>query len=170
MPTRPMPAPQPASQPARASRGRGAHAARGALIFGALAVLPFVWGAATQLLPGLADFGLRFLGPRFLGPYVGLGYGAVLLATLSGVLLGFALRAEAGARLAVIAMIPAAWAFLFTGGGPVSASIWLGAGYLAALALDFSFWRNGVTPVWWLPLRVGQTAVILTCLLVTAFF
>lgn len=145
------------------------HNARPALLAFGLSVLPFLWSAGTELSPAWAEAGLRFLGPRFLGPYLALGYGAILLAMMSGALLGFALRHERGGRAAPLAVIPAAWAFLFVGGGPVGAAIWLAAGWLAALALDWMFWRNGLSPVWWWPLRLAQTVVVVLCLAVTAF-
>ena len=145
------------------------HRARPAVILAAIAVLPFVWSVATQIAPGLADFGLRFMGPRFLGPYLALGYGGMMLAALSGVLFGLVLRVERPGWLPLALIIPALWAFLFTGGGPVPAALWLGAGYLVALALDWLVWQRGLAPVWWFPLRAAQTAVILPCLIVTAF-
>lgn len=145
------------------------HPARSAAAIATLAVVPFLWSVATQILPDLADFGLRFMGPRFLGPYLALGYGMVVLAALSGVLIGMGLRGQEGGRLALLAMIPAIWAFLFTGGGPVPAGLWLAAGFGIALAIDWLFWARGMAPVWWFPIRLAQTAVIVVCLIVTAF-
>lgn len=145
------------------------HTARTTLAFSAIAVLPLVWSVATEVSPSLADAALRLVGPRFLGPYLALGYGAALLALLSGVLIGFALRGSSAARMVPLAALPGLWAFLFTGGGPVGAAIWLGAGYLLALAIDWMFWRGGLAPVWWLPVRLAQTVVIVLCLAITAF-
>ncbi|MHA6346222.1 DUF3429 domain-containing protein [Roseivivax sp. CAU 1761] len=128
--------------------------------------LPFAWGAATLLLPGLADWGARTLGPRFVGPYVQLYYGAIILAFMSGVLWGFASRAE-GARAATgyaLSVLPALWAFFMTGGGPYSAALNLITGYFGLLALDAAFWRWGLAPAWWLRLRVSLTFFVAACL------
>ena len=53
------------------------------------------------------------------------------------------------------------------GGGPVSAAIYLMAGFVLLLGLDFMFWQQGLAPRWWMRLRIGLTAVVLACLLPT---
>jgi hypothetical protein len=144
---------------------------RSALILGLAGLIPFLWGAATQLNTGLADWGLRAFGPRFVAPYVGLAYGTVILSFMSGVLWGFATRAT-GATAATgyaLSVIPALWAFFMVGGGPVSAAINLMAGFAGLLALDWTFWRQGLAPEWWMRLRVLLTAVVLACLALVAF-
>ncbi len=139
---------------------------RSALILGLAGLIPFVWGALTQLYPALADWGTRSLGPRFVGPYVSLSYGIVILAFMSGVLWGFATRASASvAALGYgLSVLPALWAFLFVGGGPESAAKWLTAGFAGLLVLDFLFWRQGLAPEWWMQLRLILTAGALVCL------
>ena len=141
---------------------------RAALVLGLAGLLPFLWGAATLLSDGLAEAGLRILGPRFVGPFVQLQYGTIILAFMSGVLWGFATRATGAAATAgsALSVIPALWAFFFVGGGPVSAGIYLIAGFLGLLALDWSFWRQGLAPPWWMALRIGLTAVVVACLAV----
>ena len=141
---------------------------RAALILGLAGLIPFVWGALSQLSPALAETGLGMLGPRFIGPYVSLAYGTVILAFMSGVLWGFATRAE-GSEAALgygLSVIPALWAFFFVGGGPVSAAIWLAAGFVLLLMLDAMFWTRGLAPPWWMRLRLLLTAVVLACLAV----
>jgi hypothetical protein len=139
---------------------------RAALLLGLAGLLPFVWGALTMFSGGLNDWGTAALGPRFVGPFVSLSYGTVILAFMSGVLWGFAARAEgteaAGGYL--LSVIPALWAFFFVGGGPTSAAIYLSAGFVGLLALDWAFWRQGLAPPWWMWLRVGLTAIVLLCL------
>ena len=145
---------------------------RSALILGMAGLIPFVWGTATQFSPGLAESGLRWFGPRFIGPYVGLAYGTVSLAFMSGALWGFVASRATGQAAAVgyaLSTLPALWAFLFVGGGPVSAAIWLAAGFMLLLMLDFLFWERGLAPLWWMRLRIGLTAVVIACLMVTAF-
>lgn len=139
---------------------------RSALILGLSGLIPFVWGAATLLSDDLAQFGLNTFGPRFIGPYVQLSYGTIILAFMSGVLWGFATRAEGAVAASgyVLSVIPALWAFFFVGGGPTSAAIYLMAGFLGLLGLDWMFWRQGLAPPWWMQLRVALTLVVVACL------
>jgi hypothetical protein len=144
---------------------------RSAMMLGLAGLIPFVWGAVTVLQPGLADWTIRTIGPRFSGPYVMLFYGAIILAFMSGVLWGFATKLE-GTQAATgyaLAVIPALWAFFTTGGGPTSAGISLMAGFIGLLGLDWLFWRFGVAPEWWMQLRVLLTAIVLACLAVGVF-
>lgn len=142
-----------------------------ALILGLAGLIPFIWGAATELSPALFEFGLRNFGPRFVGPYVGLAYGTIILSFMSGVLWGFATKAEGrvAAMGYAISVIPALWAFFLVGAGPVSSAIWLGLGFLLLIGLDVMFWQRGLAPPWWMRLRILLTAVVLACLGVTAF-
>jgi Protein of unknown function (DUF3429) len=140
---------------------------RSALILSMAGLIPFAWSAATMVSDPLATWGAQRLGPRFVGPYVGLAYGTVILSFMSGVLWGLATRttgrqAAAGYALSVI---PALWAFLFVGGGPVSAAIWLAAGFVLVLMIDAMFAGQGLAPDWWLRLRVPLTAAVVACLL-----
>ena len=139
---------------------------RSALLLGLAGLLPFLWGAATVLVPGLAEWGMRAIGPRFAGPFVLLSYGTVILAFMSGVLWGFATKAEGKVATSgyALSVLPALWAFFFVGGGPVSAAIYLIFGFVGLLGLDWLFWRQGLAPAWWMRLRVGLTAVVVFCL------
>ncbi len=139
---------------------------RAALILGLAGLVPFVWGALTVVSPALGDWGAGMLGARFVGPYVSLSYGSVILAFMSGTLWGFATKAT-GTEAAygyALSVIPALWAFFFVGGGPISAAIYLSAGFAGLLALDWAFWRQGLAPEWWMHLRIGLTAIVLLCL------
>ncbi|MEL6643096.1 MAG: DUF3429 domain-containing protein [Pseudomonadota bacterium] len=142
-----------------------------ALVLGLAGLIPFVWGALTVLSPALTEFGMQSFGPRFVGPFVQLNYGQIILAFMSGVLWGFATRAEGGVAATgyALSVLPALWAFFFVGGGPTSAAINLGAGFIALLGLDYMFWRQGLAPAWWMQLRIGLTAVVVACLGVTAW-
>ena len=140
---------------------------RSALLLGLAGVLPFLWGALTTLMPA---FGLEMsgiIGSRFIGPYVQLYYGAIILSFMSGVLWGFATKAEGQAATAgyTLSVLPALWAFFMTGGGPVTASINLIAGFIGLLLLDWQFWRMKLAPPWWMNLRVLLTALVILCLL-----
>ena len=139
---------------------------RAPLLLGLAGLVPFAWGALTLQSDELATRGAALLGPRFIGPYVQLAYGTVILAFMSGVLWGFATRtagAEAAAGYA-LSVLPALWAFFFVGGGPVSAATYLIGGFLLLLALDWMFWRQGLAPRWWMALRLLLTAGVLVCL------
>ncbi len=141
------------------------------LILGLSGLIPFLWGALTYVNTDLQTWGAANLGPRFVGPYVQLFYGSVILSFMSGVLWGFATRTD-GARAATcyaLSVLPALWAFFMTGGGPVSAGMNLIFGFVGLLALDFAFSRWGLTPAWWMPLRVLLTSVVVSCLAVGVF-
>lgn len=144
---------------------------RAPLLLGLAGLLPFLWGAATVLNPALADWSIDQFGSRFTGPYVQLFYGAIILSFMSGVLWGFATKAE-GAQAATgyaLSVLPALWAFFMTGNGPTSASLNLMIGFLGLLLLDGAFWRWGLAPGWWMSLRLLLTAIVVVCLSVTAF-
>lgn len=137
------------------------------MLLGLAGLIPFVWGALTVLVPQLADWGTQVLGPRFVGPYVQLAYGSVILSFMSGVLWGFATKVT-GQQAAVcyaLSVVPALWAFFMTGGGPDSAAINLTFGFAGLLILDGAFSRWGLTPDWWMRLRILLTAVVCICLL-----
>ena len=136
------------------------------LMLGLAGLIPFVWGALTLLNDGLAAWGAQAFGPRFVGPYIQLFYGSVILSFMSGVLWGFATRTS-GARAAtgyVLSVIPALWAFFMTGGGPVSAGTNLIFGFAGLLLLDYAFSTWGLTPGWWMRLRMLLTAIVVLCL------
>ena len=65
--------------------------------------------------------------------------------------------------------IPALWAFLMTGDGPVSAGINLMVGFVALLALDWHFWRGGLAPDWWMSLRILLTGIVLISFIPVVF-
>ena len=144
---------------------------RAALGLGLAGLIPFLWGALTVLRPDLAAWGTGALGPRFVGPYVQLFYGAVILSFMSGVLWGFATRATGRVAAAgyALSVIPALWAFFMTGGGPVAAAMNLMAGFAELLLLDWFFWRAGLAPAWWMRLRVLLTSIVLISLLPVVF-
>lgn len=140
---------------------------KSALILGLAGLLPFVWGVVTIYSPVAADWTVGTIGPRFIGPYVGLAYGTVILSFMSGVLWGFATKGTGGQAATgyVLSVLPALWAFFMIGGGPVSAGMNLIFGFIGLLALDFAFWRWGLAPHWWMTLRVLLTGVVIMCLL-----
>ena len=140
---------------------------RAALLLGLGGLIPFVWGAVTLLVPAAGAAGADLLGPRFVGPYIQLAYGTVILSFMSGALWGFATRAEGAVAASgyALSVLPALWAFFFVGGGPVSAAIYLAAGFVGILGLDWMFQSQGLAPRWWLSLRLILTAVVVICVL-----
>jgi ATP/ADP translocase len=139
---------------------------RSALLLGLAGVLPFAWGVLTILLPDLQLWTAQNISPRMTGPYVQLAYGTVILAFMSGVLWGFATKTTGAQATSGYALstLPALWAFFMIGGGPTSAGIYLIAGFLGLLALDFMFWRWGLAPPWWMHLRTLLTALVVSAL------
>jgi hypothetical protein len=140
---------------------------RSALILGLAGLIPFLWGALTVTVPSIALWGQSNLGGRFIGPYVQLFFGAIILSFMSGVLWGFATKATGQMATAsyVLSVIPALWAFFMTGGGPTTAAVNLIVGFLGLLLLDWHFWRLGLAPPWWMHLRGLLTAIVILSLL-----
>lgn len=139
---------------------------RPALILGLAGLIPFLWSAATHLSPALSGWAVQWLSPMFLGAYVGLSYGTVILSFMSGVLWGFATRAE-GAEAAVayaLSVIPALWVFFMVNDASANSVIFLAAGFVGLLLLDAMHAAWGLAPRWWLRLRVMLTVVVLACL------
>jgi len=144
---------------------------RAPLLLTLAGILPFVWSVLTTFIEPTAEWTVATIGPRFIGPYVSLAYGTVILSFMSGVLWGFATKAD-GAQAATgyaLSVLPALWAFFMIGGGPASASLNLMFGFLGVLLLDCAFFRWGLTPTWWLHLRVPVTIIVVACLSVGAF-
>ncbi|WP_422049129.1 DUF3429 domain-containing protein [Shimia sp.] len=142
------------------------------LALGLAGLIPFVWGALSYLNPDLALWGTRAMGPRFVGPYIQLYYGAIILSFMSGVLWGFATKAEGGRAATgyALSVVPALWAFFMTGGGPVSAGTKLLFGFAGLLFLDYAFFKWGLTPPWWMRLRLILTAVVVSCLAISVVY
>jgi Protein of unknown function (DUF3429) len=139
---------------------------RPALLLGLAGLIPFLWSAATHLSPALSSAAGQWLPPMFLGAYVGLTYGTVILSFMSGILWGFATKAEGGeATLAyTLSVIPALWVFVMVSDASDTSAIFLAAGFVGLLLLDAMFAAWGLAPRWWLRLRVMLTVVVLACL------
>ena len=137
-----------------------------ALLLGLAGLIPFLWSAATHLSPALATAAGQWLSPMFLGAYVGLTYGTVILSFMSGVLWGFATKAEGSmaAFAYALSVVPALWAFFMVSDASESSRIFLAAGFVGLLLLDAMFQAWGLAPRWWLRLRVMLTIVVLACL------
>ena len=139
---------------------------RPALLLGLAGLMPFLWSAATHLSPALSAWAGQVLSPMFLGSYVGLTWGTVILSFMSGVLWGFATKTE-GKQAAIaytLSVIPALWGFVMVADASDTSAIFLAAGFVGLLLLDATFQAWGLAPRWWLRLRVMLTVVTLACL------
>ncbi len=141
---------------------------RSALILGLAGLIPFVWSAATHLSPALAGWAGTVLPPMFIGAYVGLSYGTIILSFMSGVLWGFATRAKGSAAAVgyALSVLPALWAFVMVTDSSVNSMIYLAAGFAGLLLLDASFAAQGLAPAWWMRLRLILSLIVLGCLAV----
>lgn len=136
---------------------------RAALLLGLAGVIPFAWGALTDVVDPLGDWSWQTLGPRVTGRTLLLLYGTIILSFMSGAAWGFATRAEGrhAAVLYVLSTLPALWA-LFLG----FSAVLLALGFVALLLLDRHAQRAGLAPPWWLRLRLLLTVLVVPCLLV----
>jgi len=138
---------------------------RAAFTLGLAGLLPFLWGVATLLSPALAQATIAAIGPRFVGPYVLIAYGTVILSFMAGVLWGFAARGAPGAWAGyALAVAPALWAFFAVGGGAPRALSALITGFVVLLVIDQQFSLWGLTPAWWMRLRLLLTTGVVLCL------
>jgi len=138
----------------------------GALILGLSGVLPFAWGAVTLLSEEAFNFGIENFGARFVGPLIQLSYGVIILCFMSGVLWGFATKMDEknGSLGYILSVLPALWAFLSMGRGPISDTISLIVGFLAVLLIDRHFYLLKLTPFWWMNLRIPLTFLVISLL------
>ncbi len=144
-----------------------------ALALGLVGLIPFIWSALTGMIPELGLWTAQTIGPRFSGPYVGLSYGTVILSFMSGVLWGFSTRADAPSVAAsgyALSVIPALWAFIMVGGGPISAGMNLIFGFIGLLGLDWLFWHHRLAPPWWMHLRAPLSIIVVLSLGANVFF
>lgn len=148
---------------------------RAPLTLGLAGLIPFLVGAYLSVFVQ-SDASDADAYPLFApgdGQIILTAYGVVILCFMSGVLWGFATRAEE--RRAVVfyvwAVVPALWVFftatahVFDAPGLGSIGANLIAGFLGLLALDWHFWKNELTPVWWMQLRGLLTAIVTLCLI-----
>jgi len=138
----------------------------GALILGLSGMLPFAWGAVTLLSEEAFNFGIENFGARFVGPLIQLSYGVIILCFMSGVLWGFATKMDEknGTLGYILSVLPALWAFLSMGRGPISDTISLIVGFLAVLLIDRHFYLLKLTPLWWMNLRIPLTFLVISLL------
>jgi len=139
-----------------------------ALALGLAGLLPFLWGAAGILAPGLTDWASGFLPGRFQGAAVMQIYGLVILSFMAGVIWGFATRATGlvAGYFYALSVLPPIWAFFAATGATGPALIALLVGFVALLPIDWTAARAGLAPDWWMRLRLLLTTVVAACLIV----
>ena len=128
----------------------------------ALLVCCLSLGRVTSIAPALVSW-VPILGPRLGGPFVQLQYGIVILA-LCPVCSGALPPEQVIGNVLHTRVLPALWAFFATGAGATSTALSLIVGFLGLLALDYQFSRWGLTPIWWMSLRILLTALVVISL------
>jgi hypothetical protein len=145
---------------------------RAAAIWGALGLVPFLYGVALILSPPdtLPTFG--FFGSSAAGGVLILErFGAAILAFMGGCLWGFS---SSGRRPTLVTLggsaLPALIAFLAIQPNPALSCLWLAFGYVVLQGLDVLYRRAGIVPGYWLSLRLPLTAGVIASLLVGALY
>ena len=133
-----------------------------AYIFGFAGTLPFLWGAITQFvqLP---------LSANLLAVQLQVSYGIVIFAYMSGTHWNFAARYEQGESPAayIFAVMPALLLFAVMAFVPKHLHLALMIGFPMLLSVDRYFARAGVTPAWWMNLRLWLSSIVTLSLLIT---
>jgi hypothetical protein len=139
------------------------------LILGLSGLIPFIWGALSHASPDVMTWGASWVGAGLLGAAVQTTYGAVILSFMSGVLWGFATKAQGVTATAcyVMSVLPALWVFYVMSSGVDPKISYLMAGFAGLFILDAIFYQLGLTPRWWLHLRGLLTTIVLLCLSVS---
>lgn len=144
---------------------------RAPLILGLAGLLPFIAAAFVSTFPGTASDAQT---ARLLTAVDGLAalslYGTIILSFMSGVLWGFATKVEGSKATIgyVLSVLPALWAFFLRGSSVTDTLFYLSIGFLGLLILDCYFFRKGLTPPWWMRLRIMLTVIVVVCLSIGA--
>ncbi|MEH6645206.1 DUF3429 domain-containing protein [Sulfitobacter sp.] len=139
---------------------------RAPLVLGLAGLLPFIAAAFASTLAHSNPLLTKVDSLEAL-----LLYGTIILSFMSGVLWGFATKAE-GTKATVgyiLSVLPALWAFFMRGGAVADTLFYLAIGFIGLLVLDYFFYRNGLTPRWWMRLRIVLTVIVVTCLSIGAY-
>jgi hypothetical protein len=145
---------------------------RAALLLGYLGLVPFVYGVVMifSVPESLPTFGFFESSPQG-GVHILERFGAAILAFMGGCLWGFSSSGRQPTTLLLAgSAVPAFLAFIAIQPNPAYSCIWLAFGYVVLQALDVLYQRAGVTPAYWLSLRLPLTAGVMACLLVGALY
>ena len=148
---------------------------RAPLVLGLLGLLPFIAGAIISAGSFYANMGNPSEDgyPLIIasdGTKMMVLYGTIILSFMSGVLWGFATKTTGPAATVgyILSVLPALWAFFMRGGNDSETVFYLLLGFLGLLLLDLYFYRAGLTPPWWMRLRVLLTSIVVICLTIGA--
>ena len=147
-----------------------------AKILGGLGLLPFIWGAISTVfsyeLEPISRVLLKTGFVSFWGPMLVLNYGLIILSFMGGALWGFAAKSEQDQsyRFYIYSVVPALWALFFVVPSPwINTLDALLIGFIGLFYIDVTFFKNALTPKWWLRLRLPLTIVVALCILITRF-
>jgi hypothetical protein len=146
---------------------------RAPLVLGLAGLIPFLGGALIAIgmmnegMPPPAEAGYLLVPPQD-GLALLVLYGTIILSFMSGVLWGFAAKSQGLTATTgyILSVIPALWAFLMRGSTDTETVLYLLIGFLGLLVLDYYFYRLGLTPPWWMRLRLLLTSIVVMCLTV----
>jgi Protein of unknown function (DUF3429) len=135
---------------------------------GIAVVVPFA-ALALQIATGW-PMGARAIGPALYALTI---FGAVILSFMGGAHWGVAVadtHVSTGWRRYGVAVLPAlaAWGGVWI--GQKNGLLLLTAAFAALLAYDLWTIRQGETPAWYGPLRIGLTVIVCASLLIAALF
>jgi hypothetical protein len=139
---------------------------RVALILGLAGVLPFALPGLALVLGLASPFGTSWHAVQIL-------YGLTILAFMSGCLWGFAAKGEDSTGYA-LSTLPALYGFfvlvLVTPISITATTVLFALGFAGLLNLDRRAAGLGQAPVWWMPLRVLLTSLVVLCLIAALAF
>lgn len=145
---------------------------RAPLFLGLTGLLPFAFGALIATFPEAdhAKAGTPALVSQD-GAKLLLLYGTIILSFMSGVLWGFATKAHEGkaTHFYALSVLPALWTLFMRGGTYADGLTFLIVGFCGLLLLDYVFHREGLTPPWWMRLRILLTSIVVICLSIGVF-
>jgi hypothetical protein len=144
-----------------------------AAFLGAAGLIPFVYAMVMLFIDEgtLPTFGVVPSDPAG-GVHILWTLGAILLGFMGGCLWGFASAPGREPTLVLLgtAAVPAVLAFLAIRPDPALSCLWLAFGFVVLQAIDVAMQRAGVTPGYWLQLRLPLTAGVVACLLAGALY
>ncbi|WP_316014770.1 DUF3429 domain-containing protein [Roseobacter sp. HKCCA0434] len=143
-----------------------------ALILAWAGLLPFLYGAASVLLPsgslpGFGPFEPSPAGGRALLMF----YGTIILSFMAGCSWGFASRhgRRPGWIELGLSVVPPLFIFFFLTDDPAASCTVLIYAFAGLLAIESWFARQTVVVWWWLSLRIPLTIAVCICLMIGAF-
>ena len=131
-------------------------------LFGFAGTLPFLWGLLSHFVP------FR-LPEHLIGENLQITYGIVIFAYMSGTHWNFAALLNGGESTSayIYAVVPALFLFAVMLFARNHVHLCLIIAFPALLCVDRYFANRGVTPHWWMNLRLWLSGIVTLSLLVT---